>query len=116
MTGVLRPLLGLAFFVALAWLLSSQKKRFPVRVVVFGLVMQVVLAWLVLRTSVGQAVFQGLADKVAKLITMAVRISAWGNCPVPPNMRPMPVRKTAIDPLTAASMIASSSGAMKMTG
>ena len=41
---VLRACLGLAFFCLVAWLLSSHRKRFPWRVVLVGLGMQIVLA------------------------------------------------------------------------
>ena len=40
---IFRGLLGLAFFVALAWLMSSDRKRFPIRVVLVGLGFQDVL-------------------------------------------------------------------------
>lgn len=67
----LRCLLGLAFFCATAWLLSRHKKRFPVRVVLAGLGMQFVLAWLILDTSYGRRAFEGAAAFFAKLISMA---------------------------------------------
>ena len=68
---ILRGLLGLAFFVALAWLMSSDRKRFPTRVVLGGLGLQLVLAWFCLKTEVGVAFFEFIAAKVTKLISMA---------------------------------------------
>lgn len=67
----LRALLGLAFFCGVAWLLSSDRKRFPWRVVLLGIAAQVVLGFLILKTSVGQAVFQGAADFVYELVGRA---------------------------------------------
>lgn len=54
--------LGLATFIGVAWLVSSDRKRFPVRIVVGGLLLQMVLAFLVLRTSLGQSFFQTVGD------------------------------------------------------
>ncbi len=68
---VLRALLGLAFFLLVAWLLSSHRRRFPWRVVVTGLLAQVALALVVLGTRGGQAVVEGLAGMVRRLIAMA---------------------------------------------
>ena len=68
---ILRGLMGLAFFVALAWLMSSDRKRFPTRVVLGGLLMQLILAWFCLKTTVGVSVFEAIAGFVTKLISMA---------------------------------------------
>ena len=37
---IVRGLLGLVFFCLVAWGLSSDRRRFPWRIVIFGLVMQ----------------------------------------------------------------------------
>ncbi len=44
-------LLGLAVMIGLAWLMSSHKNRFPWRVVLGGLVLQFVFAWIILCTT-----------------------------------------------------------------
>ncbi|MCY2997902.1 MAG: NupC/NupG family nucleoside CNT transporter, partial [Planctomycetota bacterium] len=49
------PVLGLCVMVGIAWSLSSDRRRFPVRVVVGGLLMQFLLAVLVLRSEIGQS-------------------------------------------------------------
>ena len=67
---VLRALLGLVFFCAVSWALSSHRRRFPTRVVVFGIALQVVLGAFLLRTELGVALFQSIADFVQKLISM----------------------------------------------
>ncbi|MCB9898846.1 MAG: NupC/NupG family nucleoside CNT transporter [Planctomycetes bacterium] len=68
---VLRGLLGLLFFCVVAWLMSSHKRKVPVRVVVWGLLLQFGLAWALLQTETGRAVFEELASWVSKLVSMA---------------------------------------------
>ncbi|RMF44368.1 MAG: NupC/NupG family nucleoside CNT transporter, partial [Planctomycetota bacterium] len=62
MNGPILPkgiaLLGLVVFIGLAWLLSSDRRRFPWRVVFGGLILQFVLAALVLLTPQGRAFFE----------------------------------------------------------
>ena len=64
-------LVSFAFFIAIAWLMSSDRKRFPARVVFGGLTLQLVLAWFCLKTTVGVSFFKAIADFVKKLISMA---------------------------------------------
>jgi len=54
--------LGLFVFVALAWSISRDRRRFPVRVVVGGMLLQLVLGFLVLRTSQGRWLFDRIGD------------------------------------------------------
>ncbi len=54
--------LGLAVFIGLAWLISRDRRRFPVRVVVGGLLLQLVLAFVVLQTSQGRWLFERIGD------------------------------------------------------
>ena len=69
--GIVRGIIGLAFFCLAAWALSSHRKRVPWRIVVFGLAMQLLLAWLILGTSLGQQLFEELSTAVRRLISMA---------------------------------------------
>ena len=64
-------LLGLAAFIALAWALSLDRKRFPWRTVWSGLALQFVVAWLILRTTVGAAIFDYTNRAVDRLIGFA---------------------------------------------
>jgi CNT family concentrative nucleoside transporter len=66
-----RAALGLVFFCLVAWALSSHRRRFPWRVVAFGLVLQIVLAGLLLGTRGGRVVFESIAAFVAKLIALS---------------------------------------------
>jgi CNT family concentrative nucleoside transporter len=47
---IARAMLGLTVFILLAWALSSKRKQFPWRIVIVGLVMQVLLAAAILNT------------------------------------------------------------------
>ena len=51
-------LVGLVVIVALAWLMSSHKGRFPWRIVLCGVLLQFVFAYLILKRPEGQWVFQ----------------------------------------------------------
>ncbi len=64
----LRAAIGIAFFCFVAWLLSSHRRRFPWRVVVFGLVMQVTLGWFVIQTALGKTIVAQVAGFVAELV------------------------------------------------
>ena len=48
--------------IALAWLMSSHKRRVPWRVIFGGLGLQIVFALLILKTTPGQMVFASLGD------------------------------------------------------
>ena len=50
-------LIGLLAFVFIAWVFSVERRKFPLRVVVGGLALQLVLAFLILRTSWGRDAF-----------------------------------------------------------
>jgi CNT family concentrative nucleoside transporter len=67
---LLRALLGLVFFCAVAWLLSSNRRRMPWRIIGVGILIQVALAFLILRTRAGQAFFEGVSAFVTRLIGM----------------------------------------------
>ena len=62
------PVLGLCVMVGIAWSLSSDRRRFPVRVVVGGLLMQFLLAVLVLRSEIGQSIFQAIGNLFTNLL------------------------------------------------
>lgn len=60
---------GLFVMIALAWLLSSHKTRFPWRIVICGLVTQLALVSIILGTESGRIVFQWLGDSFEKLLS-----------------------------------------------
>jgi CNT family concentrative nucleoside transporter len=51
-------LLGYFVLIGLAWLLSSDHRKFPWRVAWVGSGLQIILAWLMLRTPLGEAFFE----------------------------------------------------------
>ena len=53
-------LFGLAVFIAAAWVVSSDRTRFPARIVFGGLALQFALGFLVLKTAPGRAIFDGI--------------------------------------------------------
>jgi CNT family concentrative nucleoside transporter len=59
---------GLFVMIALAWLLSANRRRIEWRVVAIALGLQFALALLILRTPPGQAVFAWLGDVFAALL------------------------------------------------
>lgn len=69
----LTGLLGLALFLALAWLLSENRRRIPVRTVLGGVALQFVIALLLLKTPGVLDLFEGFAWIVNGVITQADR-------------------------------------------
>src|ERR1041385_5287868 len=61
-------LLGLVVFVAVAWAISSNRKLFPWRTVLWGLGLQFVFALLILKTPWGAAVFDFTGRAISKMI------------------------------------------------
>src|SRR5512145_35852 len=64
----LQPLVGLIVILAIAYALSTNRRAIDRRTVAWGLALQVVFALLVLKTTVGQRVFQTLGAAVNRLI------------------------------------------------
>lgn len=64
-----RAAVGILAILALAWLLSSHRRRFPIKVVVGGLSLQIALAACVLLTEVGRSIFQQIGTFVTVLIS-----------------------------------------------
>jgi concentrative nucleoside transporter, CNT family len=61
-------LLGLLCFLGLAWAISSNRKLFPWRTVVWGIGLQVAFALLILKTSWGGVVFSFVGAAIQQLI------------------------------------------------
>jgi CNT family concentrative nucleoside transporter len=60
--------IGLFVMIGLAWLMSSHRRLFPWRVVTGGLVLQLGFAFLILKTSPGIAIFEGVDNVFNKLM------------------------------------------------
>jgi CNT family concentrative nucleoside transporter len=61
-------LLGMVVFIALAWGISQNRRLFPWRTVLWGLVLQFTFAVLILKTPWGGAVFDFTGRAITKLI------------------------------------------------
>lgn len=59
---------GLLTMIFLAWLMSSHRKKFPWRLVVGGLLLQLSLVGLILRTDTGRKLFSCLGDAFEGLL------------------------------------------------
>lgn len=66
-TGVL----GLIAIIGVAFLLSENKKKINWRLVITGLILQVLFALFVLKTSIGQNIFNGFNGVIMKLLSFA---------------------------------------------
>jgi CNT family concentrative nucleoside transporter len=64
-----RGILGIFVLMFIAWLLSSDRRRVPIKTVVGGLALQWILALLVLKTETGRAFF----DAIASFVTVILR-------------------------------------------
>jgi len=67
-------LLGLLVMIVLAWLLSADRRRMNIRLILSGLALQFILAVLILRISIGQSMF----SYARIIITQLVGFSAEG--------------------------------------
>lgn len=66
--GRVRAAAGLVLVLALAWLLSSDRRRIPWRIVLWGLGLQIVFALVVLRTPVGVVAFEAASSVVERVL------------------------------------------------
>ena len=66
-------LAGIAVILALAWLISANRRAIRLRVVGAAFALQAVIAFLVLYTSWGRAAIQGLSNGVANLLGYATK-------------------------------------------
>ncbi len=72
----LRALLGIVVLLSLAWAMSFNRWRFPWRVVLTGLAMQLGLAWMILGTGVGGEALETAKDFVVRLVEVNTRGTA----------------------------------------
>lgn len=61
LTHVLRGLIGLAAFLGIAWLFSTNRRAIDWRLVLGGMALQLIVGLLVLKVSVVRTVFEGLS-------------------------------------------------------
>lgn len=71
LSGRLTSLFGLVVLMAIAWALSTDRKKVPWRMVGWGVGLQLVFGFLVLRTDAGRAFFSYLKNAVNKLMSFS---------------------------------------------
>lgn len=71
--NILSGLLGILVILALVWLLSSDKKHFPVRIVVLGLALQFVFGFIILKFPPGVELFKIFGDSIAGFLNNSLR-------------------------------------------
>ena len=71
MTQNLISFIGLFVLIGLAWLISEDRKRFPTRVVVWGLILQLGFGFLVLKWEPGERFFSKLNDVFTALLSFS---------------------------------------------
>ena len=64
-------LLGIVLILGVAFLMSNNRKAINYRTVGVGLLLQVLLAVFILKTEVGQSLFQWLGDSINTLLGQA---------------------------------------------
>jgi len=70
-------LVGLFAMIGIAWLFSTNRRRFPVRVAAWGVALQLFFGLLVLRTASGLWLFRMLNDAVVKLLEFTAKGSEF---------------------------------------
>jgi len=69
--AALQPLVGLIVILAIAYALSMNRRAIDTRTVAWGLALQVLFALIVLKTTIGQLVFQTLGTGINHLLGFA---------------------------------------------
>jgi concentrative nucleoside transporter, CNT family len=67
-TSILRGLMGLCALTGIAWLLSFDRRRFPVRVVAGAVAMQLALGWMLIEKGWGYGFFQAISNGITRLL------------------------------------------------
>ncbi len=61
--------LGIFFILGIAWLLSNNKKKIQLRVITWGLALQLIFAFLILKTRPGIVIFDGFKAVVVQILS-----------------------------------------------
>ncbi|MFY2309727.1 NupC/NupG family nucleoside CNT transporter [Lysinibacillus fusiformis] len=64
-------IVGLLLVLFLAWVASNNKKKIKYRPIIVMIVIQLILGFLLLKTSIGELLIKGFADSFAKLLEYA---------------------------------------------
>jgi CNT family concentrative nucleoside transporter len=67
----LQPLVGLIVIVSIAYAISTNRRAIDVRIIAWGLGLQIAFALIVLKTTAGQRTFQALGGAINRLLDFA---------------------------------------------
>ena len=67
----LTSLMGILALIGVAWLLSEHRRSFPWRAVLWGLALQFLLGWFILKTGPGERIFEACQRMVSRFIGFA---------------------------------------------
>ena len=70
--GRLQPVLGLILIALIAYAFSTNRKAIRPRLLVWGFGLQFLFALIVLKTTIGQTVFEVLGEKIRALLAFSV--------------------------------------------
>ncbi|MCA9257391.1 MAG: hypothetical protein KDA33_17210, partial [Phycisphaerales bacterium] len=79
---------GVIALMFIAWLLSSDRRRFPWKIVIGGLVLQWALALFILKTDLGDAIFTRIAELVKSVLDGAMAGATFVGEMVTPEKTP----------------------------
>ena len=65
-------IIGIVFILGLSFLLSNNRKNINYRTILVGLILQFLIAFFVLKTSLGQSIFKSLGAGIQKILNFAV--------------------------------------------
>ena len=71
MLGVIQPLVGAAVILGIGWVFSTNRQAIRWTTVAWGLGLQIVFAFFVLKTSIGQVVFETLGGYITRMLGFA---------------------------------------------
>ena len=97
---VLRAALGLSLFLFVAWLLSRNRTKINLRIVIVGILLQVALAGIILKTDAGQGALDSVSGGVAKFLGFGAKgaefvfgpLTIWENPGPDASGTPQPIR------------------------
>lgn len=75
-THVLRGLLGIAAMLGLATLFSTNRRAIPWRMVAIGTVMQIIIAWVVLKIDLVRGIFDAVGGFLCACSTLPAKAAA----------------------------------------
>jgi len=65
--------IGIFTILLLVWSISNNRKQFPFRIVIIGISLQLVLAYLVLKFPAGVSAFQSFGDAVTNFLNYSLK-------------------------------------------